>query len=55
LWPDHSYSTAALIEDCPYSRSDNLTQSMKAIYIPSDFNALNLKNPLDGNGNSFIE
>lgn len=45
LLPDFNYSTLALIEDCPFSRTVPITDSLKAIYVPQDYSSLNLKAP----------
>lgn len=49
LMPVAEYSTLQRIEDCPHARTCEITQSLKAINIPVDYNALNLKSPLDAN------
>ncbi len=43
LLPDLNYSTVTSIEDCPYSRNESITTPLKAIFVPQDYNALNLK------------
>lgn len=47
LLPDVRYSTLSAIEDCPFSRSVNITETLKGIFIPHDYSVMNLKPPTD--------
>lgn len=47
LLPDVRYSTLSAIEDCPFARSANITDNLKAIFIPHDQSVLNMKPPTD--------
>ena len=47
LLPDVRYSTLSALEDCPFARSVNITESLKGIFIPHDHSVLNLKPPTD--------
>lgn len=47
LLPDPQYSTIQALEDCPFARTAPSLQSMKAVYVPHDYNALNLRSPTD--------
>lgn len=49
LLPDVSFSDITKLEDCPFTRTASIIEGMKAIYVPQDFSALNLKSPLDSN------
>ena len=49
LLPTPEYSTLSRIEDCPHARTVEATQSLKAINVPVDYNALNLKSPVSSN------
>ena len=48
--PDINYSTTSRLEDLPYAKQKPITTSLKAIYVPHDYSALDLKNPLSSNG-----
>ena len=47
LYPDVTYSTLTALEDCPYARSFHVSESVRAVYVPHDFSALNLRSPTD--------
>jgi hypothetical protein len=49
-----AYSTISRIEDLPHAKTVEITQALKAISVPVDFNALNLKDPLDSKLATFL-
>lgn len=47
LMPDVRYSTIGAVEDCPFTRSGFITDSMKAVFVPHDTTTLFMKSPTD--------
>jgi hypothetical protein len=47
LLPDVRYTTRAALEDCPFAKSVPITETLKGVYIPHDYNQLNLRSPTD--------
>lgn len=47
LLPDLNYTTIQAIEDCPFSRTEPATDTLKAVFVPQDYTLFNLKSPND--------
>ncbi len=47
LLPDVNYSVQSALEDSNFSRTEDITSRLKAVFIPQDYSMLNMKSPTD--------